>query len=206
MTLIVTDLLRKFINAQDTLGGPFDTPGAFFDAMQAFLDSKEARATIETAWLRHAIEESLASGPTLSADEVFAKLKKRSEQMLDVQMREETRGITGDIHALEVIRLHIADVESCSGGLKFETFEGITYMHRVAERAIQVVASAISVLPPEITDTFNPDDAARLETLAGRIPAIGDPLPAEDLWEAITGPLARLDTAVKARLEQHKQA
>jgi hypothetical protein len=196
MTLIVVDLLRSFINQQAKLGGPFDTPEAFYAAMQEFLNDDDARHAIDAAWLKHKIDQSLNStGPFYTHEEAFARIKQRTDQQLEVQMREVTRGITSDRQAIDILLGYIDDVHSCMGGLEFDTFSsiGLRYMRLVVERAIQAVSQTLWVLPLAITDTLDQADLKRLKALAERIPTISEPVPPVELWEAVEGIFPRLE-------------
>ena len=187
MTIIVVDLLKKFI-AEQKLGGPFDSADMFFGAMQDFLDDERARTTIGDAWFTRLVEERLDNEEEgIPAEEVFASLRERSEQRLRVLTREECRGITSDVQAIAILLAQMDAVADCLGGQDYDAFLSHRHMQMVVERAVQVVATVLRILPFEITSKLDGEGCRRLQDAAGRIGFIGQPVPREELWEiAIT--------------------
>lgn len=91
----------------------------------------------------------------------------------------ESLGIADDAHAVRIILRQIDNIQNCIGGLSYEGADSPSLAHvpAVIERAIDVIALALSTVTSDVTDKLDADDRARVSVLAERIKVVGNPLP-----------------------------
>lgn len=186
MTKLVVEQLEAFIKTQ-AMDGPFATADNFYGAMLDFLKDEEAKEVIRDAWMAQSLKD-VSDDPKgfIPGEEVFARLRAKSDEAIRRSVTRDLSGIRSDLDAVRIMLERLRHAIYASIGVQSDTFEDIPHMWSTVERSAEVINTLLRTLSPEVKGQISLDDIDAISDLVGKLGYVAEEPPLTDLWLAVT--------------------
>jgi len=199
-TRIIVDQLEAFIKTQ-SMEGPFAHADNFYGAMLDFLSDEEAKEVIRTAWMKQSLKD-VSDDPEdfIPAEEVFARLRERTDQAIRRSVARDLAGIRSDRDAVTIMLDRIRYAIECCLGVQSDTFTSIPHMWSTVERSAEVVNTLLRTLSPNVKEQISLDDIDAIQNLVSELGYVAEDPPLTDLWLTVTLTFPHLEKTLEALL------